>query len=206
MKLKVTIFLFLSLCHLGIAIQCILKMSPHLGPLAILSKDIWTYFYIIIGIIGISIKLIYKIRYNWVVYLSACITILYCLSILTLHSPYYHNADTLSIDINLRDINPITYYEDLGQYPPPINSLYVIMSYNIIVFLLTYFIHKKTISKMKRLTTFIAATLFSAAIFAQKAAIKKDEILSDGNPIAKIEKDGCGALSPTCNFQFLFRK
>lgn len=42
--------------------------------------------------------------------------------------------------------------------------------------------------------------MLSAAVFAQKVEVKKDEILSDGKPIAKIEKDGCGALSPTCNF------
>lgn len=53
---------------------------------------------------------------------------------------------------------------------------------------------------MKKLTILIAAVLLSAAVFAQKAEVKKDEILSDGKSIAKIEKDGCGALSPTCNF------
>lgn len=44
------------------------------------------------------------------------------------------------------------------------------------------------------------AWLFATIAFAQKADVKKDEILSDGKPIAKIEKDGCGALSPTCSF------
>jgi len=53
---------------------------------------------------------------------------------------------------------------------------------------------------MKKLTTLITAVFFSAVTFAQKADVKKDEILSDGKSIAKIEKDGCGALSPTCNF------
>lgn len=53
---------------------------------------------------------------------------------------------------------------------------------------------------MKKVTIIIAALLLSAATFAQKAEVKKDEILSDGKVIAKIEKDGCGALSPTCNF------
>src|SRR5690606_35837679 len=49
-------------------------------------------------------------------------------------------------------------------------------------------------------TILITAVLLSAVTFAQKAEVKKDEILSDGKVIAKIEKDGCGALSPTCNF------
>lgn len=53
---------------------------------------------------------------------------------------------------------------------------------------------------MKKLTILLATILFSTATFAQKADVKKEEILSDGNPIAKIEKDGCAALSPTCNF------
>lgn len=53
---------------------------------------------------------------------------------------------------------------------------------------------------MKKLTILIAAVLLSAAVFAQKVEVKKDEILSDGKSIAKIEKDGCGALSSTCNF------
>src|SRR5690625_6053674 len=53
---------------------------------------------------------------------------------------------------------------------------------------------------MKELTTLTATRWLSAAAFAQKADVKRDEILSDGKPIAKIEKDGCGALSPTCNF------
>ena len=53
---------------------------------------------------------------------------------------------------------------------------------------------------MQRLTLLLAALSFSAATFAQKADVKKDEILSDGQSIAKIEKDGCGALSPTCNY------
>src|SRR5690625_1920830 len=53
---------------------------------------------------------------------------------------------------------------------------------------------------MKKLTILITALVFSAVAFAQKADVKKDEILSDGKPIAKIEKDGCGAFSPTCNF------
>ncbi len=33
-----------------------------------------------------------------------------------------------------------------------------------------------------------------------KTDVKKDETFSGGNPIAKIEKNGCGALSPTCKF------
>jgi len=37
-------------------------------------------------------------------------------------------------------------------------------------------------------------------LFAKKAEVKQGKILSDGKAIAKIEKDGCGALSPTCNF------
>src|SRR5690625_1295966 len=53
---------------------------------------------------------------------------------------------------------------------------------------------------MKKLTILITALIYSAVVFAQKADVKKDEILSDGKPIAKIEKDGCGALYPTCNF------
>src|SRR5690554_758223 len=53
---------------------------------------------------------------------------------------------------------------------------------------------------MKKLTILITALVFSAVAFAQKAEVKKDKILSDGKSIAKIEKDGCGALSPSCNF------
>ena len=53
---------------------------------------------------------------------------------------------------------------------------------------------------MKKLTILVAILLLSVTTFAQKAEVKKDEILSDGKAIAKIEKDGCGALSPTCNF------
>src|SRR5690554_4934817 len=55
-------------------------------------------------------------------------------------------------------------------------------------------------NKIKKTTTLITAVLLTAVTFAQKAEVKKDEILSDGKAIAKIEKDGCGALSPTCNF------
>lgn len=37
---------------------------------------------------------------------------------------------------------------------------------------------------MKKLTIIITALLLSAATFAQKAEVKKDEILSDGKAIA----------------------
>lgn len=47
---------------------------------------------------------------------------------------------------------------------------------------------------------FFVAILLSTATYAQKVAVKKDKILSDDKVIAKIEKDGCGALSPHCNF------
>ncbi len=52
----------------------------------------------------------------------------------------------------------------------------------------------------KILLIIIAIAFTAAATYAQKAEVKNDEILSDGKAIAKIEKDGCGALSPTCNF------
>jgi len=42
---------------------------------------------------------------------------------------------------------------------------------------------------MKKLTILITTILLSAACFAQKADVKKDEILSDGKTIAKIEKE-----------------
>ena len=42
--------------------------------------------------------------------------------------------------------------------------------------------------------------VLSQAVFAQKADVRKGEISSDGKPVAKIEKDGCGALSPSCSF------
>src|SRR5690606_37339053 len=45
----------------------------------------------------------------------------------------------------------------------------------------------------------ICCTVFGNSI-CSKANVKKDKILSDGKAIAKIEKDGCGALSPSCNF------
>lgn len=147
MKLKVIIFLFFSLCHFKIAFQYILKISPHLGPLAMLSKDILTCFYIIVGIIGISIKIIYKIKYDRIVYLLSCITILYSIFILTIHSYYYYNVGALPIYINPRNINPITYYTNLAKYPPPISSIYFIIGYNIIVSFLIYYIRKKQSSK-----------------------------------------------------------
>lgn len=54
---------------------------------------------------------------------------------------------------------------------------------------------------MRKILLIIIAIAFTAvATYAQKAEVKNDEILSDGKAIAKIEKDGCGALSPTCNF------
>lgn len=53
---------------------------------------------------------------------------------------------------------------------------------------------------MKKLKIVIAALTFSTLSFAQKADVKGEDLLSDGKLIAKIEKDGCGALSPTCNF------
>lgn len=53
---------------------------------------------------------------------------------------------------------------------------------------------------MKKLTLFTAALLFTLSTFAQKAEVKGDKILSGGKAIATIEKDGCGALSPTCSF------
>lgn len=53
---------------------------------------------------------------------------------------------------------------------------------------------------MKNLTLLVATILFSLVVNAQTADVKKDEILSDGKAIAKIERDGCRALSPTCNF------
>ncbi|WP_312788876.1 hypothetical protein [Sphingobacterium sp.] len=53
---------------------------------------------------------------------------------------------------------------------------------------------------MKRLIIVIATLTFATVSFAQKAEVKGDDLLSDGKLIAKIEKDGCGALSPTCNF------
>src|SRR5690606_11144603 len=54
--------------------------------------------------------------------------------------------------------------------------------------------------KMKNLALLLTVMLFFTASFAQKTDVKKDEILSDGKAIAKIEKDGCGALSPACNY------
>lgn len=53
---------------------------------------------------------------------------------------------------------------------------------------------------MKKLTLLLATILFALVVNAQKADVKKDEILSDSKAIAKIEREGCGALSPTCNF------
>lgn len=53
---------------------------------------------------------------------------------------------------------------------------------------------------MKKLKIVIVALTFSTLSFAQKADVKGEDLLSDGKIIAKIEKDGCGALSPTCNF------
>lgn len=53
---------------------------------------------------------------------------------------------------------------------------------------------------MKKLTILITANEFSSAVFAQTEDVKRDEIFSDGNTFAKIEKDGCYVLSPTCNF------
>lgn len=53
---------------------------------------------------------------------------------------------------------------------------------------------------MKNAILFAATLLCTFSLFAQKAEVKQGKILSDGKAIAKIEKDGCGALSPTCNF------
>ncbi len=53
---------------------------------------------------------------------------------------------------------------------------------------------------MKKTIILIAAIAFSAATFAQKVEVKNDEIVSEGKVIAKIEKDGCGAVSPSCSF------
>lgn len=53
---------------------------------------------------------------------------------------------------------------------------------------------------MKKLVTLIAVLLLSVVTFAQKASVKKGEIHSDGNTIAKIEKDGCGLFSGTCTY------
>lgn len=53
---------------------------------------------------------------------------------------------------------------------------------------------------MKKLTSLFFTVIISTACFAQKAEVKKNEIFIEGKAIAKIEKDGCGALSPTCNY------
>lgn len=53
---------------------------------------------------------------------------------------------------------------------------------------------------MKKLTLLITTIIISTTAFAQKAEVKKDEILLEGKAIAKIEKDGCAAISPTCMF------
>lgn len=42
--------------------------------------------------------------------------------------------------------------------------------------------------------------LLSNLLFAQEADVKKNKILSDGQALANIEKEGCKALSPTCTY------
>lgn len=147
MRTKSTIFLFFVIIQLWIVFWHIFILTPHASPLAVLGKESWLILYILVGIVGMSIKLITKIRYDWVVYLSSCITILYGIFILIIHSPHYHNIGTLPIAIKLRDINPITYYEDLAKYPPPVSSIYVVVCYNIVTSLLAYFRSKKQFSK-----------------------------------------------------------
>jgi len=41
---------------------------------------------------------------------------------------------------------------------------------------------------------------FGSFLYAQDVDVKKNEIQVDGAAIARIEKDGCGALSPGCTF------
>lgn len=53
---------------------------------------------------------------------------------------------------------------------------------------------------MKILSILFVTILLAPVSYAQKPDVKKGNVLSDGKAIAKIEKDGCGALSPTCNF------
>lgn len=53
---------------------------------------------------------------------------------------------------------------------------------------------------MKKLTMIFSALLLSVSVFAQKAEVKGEQLLIDGQEVAKIEKDGCGAFSPTCNY------
>lgn len=42
--------------------------------------------------------------------------------------------------------------------------------------------------------------MITTGVFAQKADVKNDQIIYEGKAIAQVEKDGCGALSPSCNF------
>lgn len=59
---------------------------------------------------------------------------------------------------------------------------------------------KNTIIMKRFFLLLIATFLFSFFTNAQKSEVKDGVIYHEGNAIAKIEKEGCGAFSSTCSF------
>lgn len=53
---------------------------------------------------------------------------------------------------------------------------------------------------MKKLTLIATLLGLSMGVWAQKADVKNDKVLSDGKAIAQIKRDGCKVLSPSCQF------
>ncbi|MBS1643625.1 MAG: hypothetical protein JST36_01175 [Bacteroidetes bacterium] len=53
---------------------------------------------------------------------------------------------------------------------------------------------------MKRIYLLTSALVLSLNIWAQSVDVENDEILEAGQAIARIEKEGCGAFSHSCNF------
>jgi len=53
---------------------------------------------------------------------------------------------------------------------------------------------------MRKFLALSAFLMIATGVFAQKADVKNDQIIFEGKAIAQIEKDGCGALSSSCNF------
>lgn len=143
MSTKSTIFLSLVIIQFWIVFKNILILHTYRNAMSVVDMGfVWLILYFLVGIIGMSIKFFAKLRYDWVVYLLSYLTIIDSIYFLILHSPYYEHSGVLPIEINLKNINPITYYSELNAGPPPIHYIYVVIAYNIFIALLTYLISK----------------------------------------------------------------
>jgi hypothetical protein len=144
MKGKELLCLIFLALQLKVVINYILVLSPMPGGWGIWNERAWLILYILFGIAGLLIKNFTKVKYNWVLYYTYDIIILYSIIFtFILHESYYNEYGYISISLHFINRNPIMYYANHDQYPPEISVIYGLLLFNTLVLLLTYFINKR---------------------------------------------------------------